>query len=156
MLVLRVLCANHSHAVARHRGSCLRQWGRRLQYCPRHAQPPQHAGLDFFSAVSFSGETTILTPSPGLLGLSSLASDFLDTCSHGAVAILSAMLPAMFCQLVLTSDARIGYRLEHSLPACCTCKICKVDKAFQRSMHPVQAHALARAECQQAAALTMW
>jgi hypothetical protein len=44
--------------------------------------PPQHAGLVFFSVEALSSDTTILTPSPGLLGLSSLASDFLDTCVH--------------------------------------------------------------------------
>ena len=37
---------------------------------PRN-QLPQHAGRFFSLLVSVSGETTILTPSPGLVGLSS-------------------------------------------------------------------------------------
>ena len=51
----------------------------RASHPPHH--PPQHAGLAFFSVEALSSDTTILTPSPGLLGLSSLASDFLDTCA---------------------------------------------------------------------------
>jgi hypothetical protein len=37
---------------------------------PRH-QLPQHAGRFFSLLASVSGETTIFTPSPGLVGLSS-------------------------------------------------------------------------------------